>query len=145
MHPEVSSNVRHVVSRVDIHRDIVSMWVYAFQTEKVVVFCGIKIGGGVLANVDTKLALVASFQYLAYQMIDAFVVESHAIDQRRVIRQTEQAWSGIAILRPRCNGADFDMSEAKCTESINIVSVLVEPSGESNAVVKTEPQTRNWC
>jgi len=78
-------------------------------------------------------------------MIDTFVVESHAIDQCRVIRQAEQAWSGIAILWPRCNGADFDMSEAKCTESINIVSVLVEPSGESNAVVKTEPQNRNWC
>ena len=92
----------------------------------------------VLADADAADAAVAAAREPRHQMIDALVVESHAIDQRAAARRSEHARFRIAGLRPRRHGAEFDVAEAERPERVEIVAVLVESRGESQRVRKLQ-------
>ncbi|MNS63971.1 hypothetical protein D3C72_970820 [compost metagenome] len=67
-------------------------------------------------------------------MIDTEVVEAHAIDDRLGFRQTEQARLGVARLRTRGDGADFDKTETQLGESVDGRAVLVQTGGQAHRV-----------
>jgi hypothetical protein len=46
----------------------------------------------------------------------AFIIETCAIDQCLIFRESKQSWSWIAGLRMISNGTCFDETEAECGE-----------------------------
>ena len=58
------------------------------------------------------------------------VVETHAVDDGLLLGQAEQARLRIAVLRPGCNGADFDEAETECGQRIDVFAVFVQSGGQ---------------
>jgi hypothetical protein len=76
-------------------------------------------------------------------LINAAVVETHTVDDALRFRNAEQARPGIAILRPWCDRADFEKTEAQAGQAVNVVAVLVQPGGEANRVGECQPHDLN--
>ncbi len=73
-------------------------------------------------------------RHAGQQVIDAEVVEAHAVDDRLGFRQTEQARLGVARLRARGDGADFDKAETQLGEAVDGRAVLVQTGGQAHRV-----------
>src|SRR5436190_792065 len=54
----------------------------------------------------------AQFSQARRNCIRAFVIEAEAVDERLLLRETEDAWSRISGLRLRGHRADLDEAEA---------------------------------
>ena len=108
-------------------------------------FGGAQICGRVLANIDAELALKLALRYLLHQMINTFVVESHAIDQGCVLWQSEEARARVASLRAGRDRANFDVTETKGTECVHVVRILVEAGCKSDAIAEFEPEASDGC
>ncbi len=95
----------------------------------------------VLADVDAEDAAVFRefggadvFQ----QLVDAGIVEAHAVDDALRLRDAEQARARVAVLRQRRDGADFEEAEAEPGQAVDVVAVLVEPGGEADRIREPE-------
>ena len=73
------------------------------------------------------------------QLVDAVVVEAHAVDDRLLLRDAEHAWLGVARLRARCHRADLDEAEAEARQRVDVLTVLVESCGEADRIGEGEP------
>src|ERR1700690_2090069 len=80
----------------------------------------------ILADADAANPRIAAACKLCDEMIDAFVVEAHAVDEAMDRTQPEEARLRVAWLRSRRHGAEFDVAEAERPERIQIVAVLVK-------------------
>ena len=95
----------------------------------------------ILADADAAYSTVAGPQDARDEMIDPFVVEAHAVDQRALLRNSEHARLRIPRLRPRCHRAQFDVAEAQCTQSIQVVAVLIEAGCQSQGMREVQTET----
>ncbi|MNF30918.1 hypothetical protein D3C84_116680 [compost metagenome] len=122
------------VRRADVDRHIAGVGVDLVQADQVVVHGTLDRRIEVLADVDAQHALVLGRRHAGQQVIDAEVVEPHAIDDRLGFRQTEQAWLRVARLRTRRDGADFDKTETQLGETIDGRAVLVQAGGQPHRI-----------
>jgi hypothetical protein len=78
----------------------------------VVVDCILDRRVGVLADVQTEDAFLVLIElrrlHIRHEGVDPAIVESHAVDDRVLGWQAEDARFGIARLRARRDGAHFD-------------------------------------
>src|SRR5271170_6988081 len=96
------------------------------QARAVIVLRILDRGVEILADADAAYAPVAAVGHARDQMIDALVVESHAVDERATVRNAEHPWARVARLRPRGHGAELDVAETHRPQRIQEISVLVE-------------------
>ena len=122
------------VRRADVDRDIACVGVDLVQADQVVIHGALDRGIEVLADVDAQHALVLRRLDPRDQVIDAVIVEAHAVDDRGGLRQAEDARLGVARLRTRGNGADLDETEAQLGEAINGIAVLVQAGRQSHGI-----------
>src|SRR3546814_508753 len=71
---------------------------------------------------------------------DAAIVEPQAIDDRPVLRQTEDARLRVACLRARRDRADLREAHAEPQHRGEGFRVLVEPGGKTDRIRKVEPE-----
>ncbi|MNV89386.1 hypothetical protein D3C71_1836730 [compost metagenome] len=67
-------------------------------------------------------------------MIDAQVVEAHAVDDRRRLRQAEQPGFRITRLWPWRHGTDLDETKTQLGEAVDGRTVLVQASRQAHRV-----------
>src|SRR5690554_4445189 len=96
-------------------------------------------GGEVLADIDADHPVVAARLHPLDQVVDAGVVEPHAVDDGAGLGQPEGPRPGVARLGLRGHGAHLDEAEAQRSQGIQVVGVLVEPRGEAHPVGKAQP------
>ena len=72
--------------------------------------------------------------------LDPRIVEPHAIDERTVLRKTEQARLGIARLRARRKRADLDEGKAKTQQLARDLSVLIKAGGKTERMGELETE-----
>ena len=70
-------------------------------------------------------------RHVLHSRVDARIVETHAVDDRLVVDQPEQAWLRISRLRPRRDGADFDAAESQAAQRVDGVALLVQSGGQT--------------
>ncbi|MNC41963.1 hypothetical protein D3C75_907570 [compost metagenome] len=131
------------VGRADIDRDVAGGGVDLVQADQVVIDGTFDRGIEVLADVDAQHPLVARGAYALEQVINAQVVEAHAVDDGRGFRQAEQPWLGVARLRTRGDSADFDKTEAQLGEAVDGRAVLVQASCQPHRVGEVQAHDRN--
>lgn len=129
------------VRRADVDGDVAGVGVDLVQADQVVVDRALHRGIEVLADVDPQHAAILRRTHPRQQVVDAVVVETHAIDDRVGLRQAEQARPGIARLRSRSDGADLDEAETELAEPVDGVAVLVQARGQPHRVGKPRPST----
>jgi hypothetical protein len=129
------------VGRADVDGHIAGVGVDLVQAEQVVIYRTFHRGVEVLADIDPEDALVLGGLDPRQQVIDAQVVEPHAIDDRLGLRQAENARLGIARLRTRRHGADLDKTEAQLRKAVDGRTVLVQASCQAHRVGKSSPIT----
>ncbi|MNI50264.1 hypothetical protein D3C73_1049150 [compost metagenome] len=122
------------VRRADVDRDVAGMGVDLVQADQVIVDRTLDWRIEILADVDAQHALVLGRCDASQQVIDAEVVEAHAIDDRLGFRQTEQARLRVARLRTWRDGADFDKTETQLGETIDGRAVLVQAGGQPHRI-----------
>nr|GFD58283.1 hypothetical protein [Tanacetum cinerariifolium] len=86
-------------------------------------------GVEVLADIDAQHAAVLGGLHATDQVVDAQVVETHAVDDALGMGQTEDPWLGITRLRTRRDSADFNETETQLSEPVDRRTVLVQPGG----------------
>ncbi|SVJ78053.1 Uncharacterised protein [Klebsiella pneumoniae] len=131
------------VRRADVDGDVAGVGVDLVQADQVVVDRALHRGIEVLADVDPQHAAILRRTHPRQQVVDAVVVETHAIDDRVGLRQAEQARPGIARLRSRSDGADLDEAETELAEPVDGVAVLVQARGQPHRVGKLQAQHRD--
>ncbi|MNN43621.1 hypothetical protein D3C81_1578670 [compost metagenome] len=77
------------VRRADVDGDVAGVGVHLVQADQVVIDGTFDRGVEVLADVDAQHTVVARSPHTAKQVIDAQVVEAHAVDDGRGFRQAE--------------------------------------------------------
>ena len=65
-------------------------------------------------------------------VLDTFVVDSHPVDDRIVLRKPEQSRLRIARLGLRSQRADFDEREPEPRQLIVTLSIFVQTGGQSD-------------
>ncbi|MNK96990.1 hypothetical protein D3C87_1173020 [compost metagenome] len=135
------------VRRADVDRHIAGVGVDLVQADQVIVDRALDRRIEVFANIDTQHALVLGRRHTGQQVIDAEVVEAHAIDDRLGFRQTEQARLRIARLRTRSDGADFDKTETQLRKAVDGRAILVQASRQTHRVRKVQAHDihRHFC
>ena len=129
------------VGRGYVDRDVVGMWIDLLQTRNVVGLGILDRRVGIFSDADAADSPIAALRQPREEMVDAFVVESHAVHQCFAGRNSEHARLWIPALRPRRHGAEFDMAETHCAQCIEIIAVLVEAGCESERVGKLQSET----
>ncbi|MNN53154.1 hypothetical protein D3C81_1678910 [compost metagenome] len=76
-------------------------------------------------------------------MVDAMIVEAHAVDDRRRLGQTEQPRLRITRLRARRDGTDLDETEAQLGKAIDGVAVLVQAGGQADRIGEVQSHHRH--
>lgn len=71
---------------------------------------------------------------------NAFIVESHPVDNGLLRNQAEQAGFVIARLRPRRQRAYFHKAEPGLAEGVHRIRLLVHSGGETHTVGEFHPQ-----
>lgn len=71
---------------------------------------------------------------------NAFIVESHPVDNGLLGNQAEQAGFVIARLRPRRQRAYFHKAEPGLAEGVHRIRLLVHSGGETHTVGEFHPQ-----
>ena len=71
---------------------------------------------------------------VAQNLFTAYVVKAHAVDDAFGRNDSEAAGLGIAGLSHGRNSADFDVTEAKRTESAHAFAILVHASRQTDGV-----------
>src|SRR5690349_21030571 len=70
----------------------------------------------------------------------AFVVETGAVDERVILRESKQTRPRISRLRMQRDGARFDEAETECGESLKRDAVFVEAGCKSDRVGEGDPE-----
>ncbi|MNZ28088.1 hypothetical protein D3C78_453110 [compost metagenome] len=131
------------VWRTDVDRDVTGVGVHLVQADQVVIDGTLHRGVEILADVDAQHAVVTRSPHPAEQVINAQVVEAHAVDDGRCLRQAEQPRLGVARLRARGDGADFDEAEAQLGETVDGRAVLVQAGRQAHRVGEVQAHDRN--
>ncbi len=129
------------VRRGHVDRNVVRTRVNLVQTGHVVVLGLFDRRVEILADADAADALVAAQREATDEMIDARVVEAHAVDEGPARAQPEHARLRVAGLGARRHGAELDVAETERTERVEMVAVLVEAGGESESVGEAQAET----
>ena len=90
--------------------------------------------GGVAADVAPHDEPVAGAAQPLDGPLQTPVGEAHAVDQRAVALQAEDARARVARLLPRCHGPHLDEPEAQGGQLAHGVAVAVEARGQPNGV-----------
>ena len=85
------------------------------------------------------LVAKARFLHVGDKGLQAFVVEAKPVDQCVGLRQAEHARLGVAGLRFRRDGADFDKTETHGGQAIDATRVFVQSGGQAHAVGEAQP------
>src|ERR1700730_18921389 len=84
----------------------------------------------IFSYADAANSAVAAARDLGHQMIDAFVVEAHAVDEGEASGDSKHARFSIAGLGPRRHRAQLYVAEPQGPQGIQIVAILVEACGQ---------------
>ncbi|MNE49730.1 hypothetical protein D3C80_1442720 [compost metagenome] len=114
------------------------MGVDLVQANQVIIDGTFDGGVEVLADVDPQDAGVLGRLYAVDQVVDAKVVEAHAVDDGLGVRQAEDAWFGVARLRTRRHRADFDEAEPQLGKAVDGSAILVQACGQPHRVWKIQ-------
>src|SRR5690606_17557626 len=132
------------IRRADVDRDVAGVGIDLFQADQVVVHRALDRGVEVLADVDAQHATVLCRAHPLEQVVDAVVVEAHAVDDGLGFRQAEQARLRVARLRARRHGADLGEAETQLAETVDGVAVLVQTGGQSDRVGEFQTHDLHW-
>ena len=69
-----------------------------------------------------------------------FIVESEPVDQRLVLRKTEEIGARVSRLGARCDRSHFDEAKAQAPQRVDVARVLVKPRCEPYAVGETQAE-----
>ena len=89
---------------------------------------------------DQTAAVTACFQPLQHRRM-ALIVETEAVDHRLIAAQPEQARARIALLRQRCDGADFAETTAQPHQGIGHFGILVKARRHPDRIGKIEAES----
>ena len=112
---------------------------HALQAEQVVLGGALQRRVLVLADVDAEHAPVIGLAHARAEVIDAAVVEAHAVDDRPGLGDAEQPRLRVARLRARRDGADLEETETERGQRVDMVAVLVQPRGQPDRIGELEP------
>ncbi len=133
------------VGGTDVDRDVVGVWIHPLQAQQVIVRGVLDRRGGVLADVEAQehrmragAGVVVRLPHVVQERVQAFVVETEAVDEGVGFRQAEHARLGVAGLGARGDGAHFDEAEPHGTQRVDAARVLVQSCGEAHAVGEGE-------
>ena len=121
-----------------VDRHVIGVGVHLAQAEQVVLMGLLQRGVLVFANIDTHRDTGAVCAQAADQGFYPLIVESHAVDQRLLVFQPEQAGGRIARLGPWCDCAHLHKTEAETGEGGKAGAVLVKACGHTDRVRKIE-------
>src|SRR5690606_13316493 len=96
------------VGRADVNSDVTGVLIDLVQAQQVIIHGVFDRSIEVLADIDAQHTLVFGRLNAGQQVVNAVVVEAHAIDDRLRLRQAKQARLGITRLRTRRHGTDFN-------------------------------------
>jgi len=88
----------------------------------------------VLADVDAEHALESACLDVLHQVVDAEIVEAHAVDDGLRRGQAKQTRLRVAWLRTRGDRADLDEAETECRQRLDVRAILVETGGQADGV-----------
>ena len=75
---------------------------------------------------------------VARHACSAIAVEPESIDDGAIALEAEQARSGIAGLRPRCDGSDLRKSESEGRPCGDRIALLVQTGRESKGIAEAK-------
>ena len=125
------------VRRGDIDGDVAGVRVDAAQRREVVVGGVFDRRGGIFANIDAENTAVLdklAARDVGEQGVYALVVKSHAVDDRLLFGNAKEPRFGVALLRTRGDGADFDKAKAHGGEYIDVLAIFVQSGSQTDAV-----------
>ena len=127
------------VRRGDVDGDVIGMGVYRLHRRAVIVYGPFDGGVPVLSDVDADRAGSSLLREVGDEFLHADIVESHAVDQRAMARQTKHARPGVSGLRSRRDGAELEMAETEVGQRPDVPGVFIQTGGETHGVGKTQP------
>src|ERR1700719_3866037 len=74
-----------------------------------------------------------------YYSIEPAAIEPHAVDDRLILFEAEQARFWIAGLRSGSDGADLDKPEPEPSHRFSHSGILIEARGEPDRIGKVQP------
>ncbi len=132
------------VGRGHIHRYVIGPTVNC-RNSLPVIGLGLVVGRVlVLANIDSKHALVAALIHTGQQVVQSLVIETHPVNDGLMLQQPKHPWFGVAGLRQRRHGTDFNKTEAQGAKRIEVIGVLIQTCGKPDGVRKIQPHNIHW-
>ena len=142
---QTDTTMRTIVSpREQIAAQVVRATGGAAQAGEVIIGGSIVGGIGIFADVKPDDAGPFSFGDIGEGGLEAWVVESHAVDDGIAFHEAEQAGAGITGLRARGDGAHLDVSEAEGAEGVHAGAGFVHTGGEADAVGEIQTHEADW-
>ena len=131
------------VGRGNVDGNVVGVIVDLVETRLIVGERVLDGRGGVLADVDAENAAaqtegVAAAEVL-YDLVAAFVVEAHAVDDGLGRNDAKASGLRIAGLCERRDRADFNVAEAQGAEGVDAYAVFVHAGGKADRIGKAQP------
>lgn len=100
---------------------------------------GLFIGGDfVFSDIDADDAGVEVVAEILDPLVDAGIVEAHAVDDGVVFYEAEEAGTRVAGLGDWGERADLDVTEAVGGQGVDAIGFLVEAGGEAEAIGELE-------
>ena len=97
---------------------------------------------GILADIDAEDAAAQAEGIrgtkVLQNLVHAFIIEAHAVDDAARRNQAEKTGLGIARLSKRRDRADLNVAEAEAAEGGNAFAVLIHAGREANRIRETQ-------
>src|SRR5690606_37685940 len=108
------------------------------QADKIIIDCILYRSNGIFADINAQNSGITAFADLREQMVNTFVVKTHAIDNRLLFGYAKQARAGITRLRPGRHSSYFDKAETQAAKRIKIIAVFIQPCGQTDRIAEAQ-------
>ena len=132
------------VWRGEIHHDITGQGPGFFQADQVIISGFFHRCISVFANIDSQHTAKATFFNLRQGMINPFIIKPHAINNRLMLWQTEQAGFRVTRLWSWCQRTHFDETKTQRGQTLNVVSIFIQTRSQPQGIGKRQPHNLHW-
>ncbi len=129
------------IGRGDVHREVIDERRERPHQASIVVDCVLELGRLLFADVGAEDQAVRAFSLKPpCDPVGALAGETHAVDERPFLGQAEYSWSGVPVLRFRCDSADLDVTEPQRAEPTPPLPILVIAGCETDPIVEPKSE-----